>query len=90
MAEVAYFCGAHLLLSPEQRAESEPTDSVRSLESGKMFLQIHFFFAERDVNMLPNRPLQTASVDSSKIFERRNWDALGQSLLEHGVSALLV
>ena len=61
-----------------------------SMPPEEVFANPFFFFAERDVNMRPNRPFQTASVDSSKFFDRRNWDALGQSLLEHSVSALVV
>ena len=37
-----------------------------------------------------NRPLWIVSLNWSKIFDKINWDALWQSLLEHGVSAHLI
>ena len=71
-------------------ANSQPEEQ-HGFRSGRR-LEEHLVTANLvgDKLFAANRPLWIASLDFSKAFDRINWDALWQSLLEHGVSAHMV
>ena len=89
---VLYKTFAYMILGRiEQCLEDSQPEEQHGFRGGRR-LEEHLVTANliSDKLFAANRPLWIVSLDLSKAFDRINWDALWQSLLEHGVSAHLV
>ena len=89
---VLYKTFAYMILGRiEHCLENSQPEEQHGFRSGRR-LEEHLVTANLvgDKLFAANRPLWIASLDLSKAFDRINWDALWQSLLEHGVSAHMV
>ena len=89
---VLYKTFAYMILGRiEQCLEDSQPEEQHGFRGGRR-LEEHLVTANliSDKLFAANRPLWIVSLDLSKVFDRINWDALWQWLLEHGVSAHLV
>ena len=89
---VLYKTFAYMILGRIKHClENSQPEEQHGFRSGRR-LEEHLVTASLvgDKLFVANRPLWIASLDLSKVFDRINWDALWQSLLEHGVSAHMV
>ena len=89
---VLYRTFAYMILERiEHCLENSQPEEQHGLRSGRR-LEEHLVTANLvgDKLFAANRTLWIASLDLSKVFDRINWNALCQSLLEHGVSAHMV
>ena len=89
---VLYKTFAYMILGRiEQCLEDSQPEEQHGFRGGRR-LEEHLVTANliSDKLFAANRPLWIVSLDLSKAFDRINWDALWQWLLEHGVSAHLV